>query len=77
MEDPPVFTTLPVYTDAVVGHAWDYVFSFADADFNQTVSASYDGSVSWLSLEDSTIRGPVKSAEVLRFPILELHPQLL
>ena len=52
VEDPPVFTTVPVYTDAVVGHAWDYVFSFADADFNQTVSASYDGSVSWLSLDD-------------------------
>ena len=53
VEDPPVFTTAPIYTDAVAGHAWDYSFSFADADLNQTVSVSYDGSVSWLSLDDT------------------------
>ncbi|OUU06989.1 MAG: hypothetical protein CBC00_09935 [Verrucomicrobia bacterium TMED40] len=53
VEDPPVFTTTPIYTDAVVGHKWEYSFSFADADANQTVSPSYDGSVAWLSLDDS------------------------
>lgn len=53
VEDPPVFTTVPIYTDAVVGHTWEYSFSFADADANQTVSLSYDGSVGWLSLEDT------------------------
>ena len=53
VEDPPVFTSTPIYTDAVVGHKWEYSFSFADADANQTVSPSYDGSVAWLSLDDS------------------------
>ena len=53
VEDPPVFSTIPLYTDAVVGHSWEYSFSYTDADANQIVSPLYDGSVGWLSLEDT------------------------
>ena len=57
VEDAPVFTTNPVYTDAVVGYNWYYEFEIFDGDPNSTLNVSSSVFPSWLIIEGNSSDG--------------------
>ena len=51
VEDPPVIFPRAKYTDAVVGHEWNFEYAWQDGDINQTVQIIPPTLPSWLTFQ--------------------------